>query len=80
MDSAKRRNTDLIKVDPLVGMFHLILFYFILKELEISKARLRSRAMYSPLEQVLKKAIDNYVNNSHLPQSTIRKKYGPTYV
>ncbi|XP_037024526.1 uncharacterized protein LOC119066273 [Bradysia coprophila] len=62
LESAKRRNAELIK------------------ELEISKARLRSRATYSPLEQVLNKAIENYVTNSELPQSTIRKRYGPTYV
>ncbi|KAJ6649834.1 hypothetical protein Bhyg_05075 [Pseudolycoriella hygida] len=52
----------------------------LIKQLEISKARLRSRATYSPLEQVLKKAINIYINYSDLPPSTIRKKFGPTFV
>lgn len=53
----------------------------LIKELEVSKARLRSRATYSPLEQELSKAIVNYEQNKSLvPVATTKKTYGPTFV
>lgn len=53
----------------------------LIKELEVSKARLRSRATYSPLEQELSKAIINYEHNKSLvPVFTTKKSYGPTFV
>lgn len=54
----------------------------LIKELEVSKARLRSRATYSPLEQELSKAITNYEQNNKalVPVATTKKTYGPTFV
>ncbi|KXJ70884.1 hypothetical protein RP20_CCG022237 [Aedes albopictus] len=52
----------------------------LLKSLEVSKARLRSRATFSPLETILQKAIDNYLKETSLVPCTTRKAYGPTYV
>ncbi|XP_055548091.1 uncharacterized protein LOC129731801 [Wyeomyia smithii] len=52
----------------------------LLKSLEVSKARLRSRATFSPLETILQKAIENYLKESSLVPCTTRKAYGPTYV
>lgn len=49
------------------------------KDLEMAKARLRSRVVYSPLEMILKKAKDNYF--AALGSSSVRKKkYGPIFV
>lgn len=45
----------------------------------MSKARLRSRATYSPLESILEKAVKNYLKETSLVPS-IRKIYGPTFV
>ncbi|XP_049547199.1 uncharacterized protein LOC125958106 isoform X2 [Anopheles darlingi] len=50
------------------------------KSLEVAKARLRSRATFSPLETILQKAIGNYVKQSSLVPSSTVKAYGPTYV
>uniref|UniRef100_A0A182PK72 Uncharacterized protein n=1 Tax=Anopheles epiroticus TaxID=199890 RepID=A0A182PK72_9DIPT len=52
----------------------------LLKSLEISKARLRSRATFSPLEAILQKAIDNYLKETSLVPCSTKKIYGPTYV
>ncbi|EDS38788.1 conserved hypothetical protein [Culex quinquefasciatus] len=52
----------------------------LLKSLEVSKARLRSRATFSPLETILQKAIGNYLKESSLVPCTTKKAYGPTYV
>ncbi|XP_053690691.1 uncharacterized protein LOC128739246 [Sabethes cyaneus] len=52
----------------------------LLRSLEVSKARLRSRATFSPLETILQKAIGNYLKESSLVPCTTRKAYGPTYV
>lgn len=54
--------------------------YELLKSLEVSKARLRSRATFSPLETILQKAIGNYLKESSLVPCTTKKAYGPTYV
>ncbi|XP_052868059.1 uncharacterized protein LOC128274015 [Anopheles cruzii] len=51
----------------------------LIKSLEISKARLRSRATFSPLETILQKAIENYLKESALIPSNTIKAYGPTY-
>lgn len=51
----------------------------LLKSLEVTKAKLRSRATYSPTESVLEKAIRNYQNQTALVPCT-KKIYGPTYV
>ncbi|XP_055598631.1 uncharacterized protein LOC129748151 [Uranotaenia lowii] len=52
----------------------------LLKSLEVSKARLRSRATFSPLETILQKAIGNYLKETSLVPCTTKKTYGPTYV
>ncbi|XP_062546953.1 uncharacterized protein LOC134212798 [Armigeres subalbatus] len=52
----------------------------LLKSLEVSKARLRSRATFSPLETILQKAIGNYLKETSLVPCTTKKAYGPTYV
>ncbi|XP_040163568.1 uncharacterized protein LOC120900528 [Anopheles arabiensis] len=52
----------------------------LLKSLEISKARLRSRATFSPLESILQKAIGNYLKETSLVPCSTKKVYGPTYV
>uniref|UniRef100_A0A182VSV5 Uncharacterized protein n=1 Tax=Anopheles minimus TaxID=112268 RepID=A0A182VSV5_9DIPT len=52
----------------------------LLKSLEISKARLRSRATFSPLEAILQKAIGNYLKETSLVPCSTKKVYGPTYV
>ncbi|EAT34150.1 AAEL013580-PA [Aedes aegypti] len=52
----------------------------LLKSLEVSKARLRSRATFSPLETILQKAIENYLKETSLVPCTTKKAYGPTYV
>jgi hypothetical protein len=67
----------------------------ILRELGVAKARLRSRASYSPLEAILQKAVQNYLdepghfssqNTTSSPEkstttsSIVRKTYGPTYL
>ncbi|XP_049279407.1 uncharacterized protein LOC125761891 [Anopheles funestus] len=54
--------------------------YELLKSLEISKARLRSRATFSPLEAILQKAIGNYLKETSLVPCSTKKVYGPTYV
>ncbi|XP_050083034.1 uncharacterized protein LOC126569757 isoform X2 [Anopheles aquasalis] len=54
--------------------------FTLLKSLEVAKARLRSRATFSPLETILQKAIGNYVKQSSLVPSSTVKAYGPTYV
>ncbi|XP_055918107.1 uncharacterized protein LOC129950255 [Eupeodes corollae] len=38
----------------------------LIKSLEISKARLRSRSTFSPVEQILQQAIENYRKNPAL--------------
>ncbi|XP_053672689.1 uncharacterized protein LOC128723012 [Anopheles nili] len=52
----------------------------LMKSLEISKARLRSRATFSPLEIILQKAIGNYLKDTSLIPCSTKKIYGPTYV
>ncbi|XP_058450909.1 uncharacterized protein LOC131430192 [Malaya genurostris] len=52
----------------------------LLKSLEVSKARLRSRATFSPLETILQKAIEKYLKETSLVPCTTKKAYGPTYV
>uniref|UniRef100_A0A182KIV5 Uncharacterized protein n=1 Tax=Anopheles christyi TaxID=43041 RepID=A0A182KIV5_9DIPT len=52
----------------------------LLKTMEISKARLRSRATFSPLEAILQKAIENYLKETSLVPCGTKKMYGPTYV
>ncbi|XP_058815033.1 uncharacterized protein LOC131678765 [Topomyia yanbarensis] len=52
----------------------------LLKSLEVSKARLRSRATFSPLETILQKAIEKYLKETSLIPCTTKKAYGPTYV
>ncbi|XP_035909410.1 uncharacterized protein LOC118511002 isoform X1 [Anopheles stephensi] len=54
--------------------------YELLKSLEISKARLRSRATFSPLEAILQKAIGSYLKETSLVPCSTKKLYGPTYV
>ncbi|XP_052898061.1 uncharacterized protein LOC128304862 [Anopheles moucheti] len=54
--------------------------YELLKSLEISKARLRSRATFSPLEAILQKAIGSYLKETSLIPCSTKKIYGPTYV
>lgn len=48
------------------------------QDLEMVKARLRSRVVYSPLESILKKAKDNYLAALNTPVR--KKKYGPVFV
>ena len=40
--------------------FIFLTFQFFLKSLEMTKARLRSRSTFSPLEHILEKALQNY--------------------
>ncbi|XP_058124354.1 uncharacterized protein LOC131282592 [Anopheles ziemanni] len=54
--------------------------YELLKSLEMSKARLRSRATFSPLETILQKAIGNYLKETSLVPCSTKRAYGPTYV
>lgn len=49
-----------------------------MQDLEVVKARLRSRAVYSPLETILKKAKENYFASLNNPIT--KKKYGPVFV
>jgi hypothetical protein len=68
----------------------VIWFFSTLQALEISKARLRSRATYSPLETILQKAVQNYLDepcffsqigaDHQNSSSIIRKTYGPTFL
>lgn len=46
----------------------------------MTKARLRSRAIFSPLEMVLQKAIYNYVKYLATKPAGVRKTYGPVFV
>ncbi|XP_053665475.1 uncharacterized protein LOC128714626 [Anopheles marshallii] len=54
--------------------------YELLKSLEVSKARLRSRATFSPLEAILQKVIGSYLKETSLIPCSSKKIYGPTYV
>lgn len=46
----------------------------------MTKARLRSRATFSPLELVLQKAIYNYVKFLATKPVGVKKTYGPIFV
>lgn len=65
---AKIRNMELIKVILLLSsvalVFRLNISVFP-QNIEMSKARLRSRIIFSPLEDVLQKAIIEYKTNMH---------------
>jgi hypothetical protein len=47
------------------------------QELEVAKARLRTRILFSPLEQIMEKAQHNYFAALETP---VKKKYGPIFV
>ncbi|KAG5676546.1 hypothetical protein PVAND_006371 [Polypedilum vanderplanki] len=49
----------------------------IIEELEVAKARLRSRILFSPLESIIEKAQQNYFAALETP---MKKKYGPIFV
>lgn len=66
--NTKMRNFEIIKVIAAHSFFFrkcltVLTMFSVLQQIEISKSRLRSRITFSPLEDVLQRAIINYRNH-----------------
>lgn len=51
--------------------------FFVQQDLQKARATLRSRVIFSPLEEILEKAQKNYFGAFETP---VKRKYGPVFV
>lgn len=59
----EQRNANLLKVTHFSSSFSILYFVslYALQEIDMSRARIRSLSLYSPVETVLQKAISAYL-------------------